>query len=95
MDTVHLYNYMLENFISKICDKLLQNGRHAGTFPVIEFLASFQTLPKGPALDKQKIRVDASGQNLNEGGIQTACVFEVTPLREELWFPQTSKEYQG
>lgn len=95
MGTVHLYNYMLENFISKICDKLLQNGRHAGTFPVIEFLASFQTLPKGPALDKQKIRVDASGQNLNEGGIQTACVSEATPLREELWFPQTSKEYQG
>lgn len=94
MDTVYFFNYMLEIFISKICNKLLQNGRHAGTFPVTEFLPSFQTLPKGPALDKQKIRVDASGQNLNEDGLQTACVSEATSLWEELWFPQTS-EYQG
>lgn len=86
---------MLENFISKICDTLLQNGRHAGTFPVTEFLLLLQILPKGPALDKKKIRVDASGQNLNEGGIQTACVSEATSLWEELWFPQTSEEYQG
>lgn len=39
------------------------------------FFPSFHTLPKGPALDKQKIRVNAYGQNLNGDGKQkTDCL---------------------